>query len=192
MGHHTHLATGQNTFSKTFGHFVLYIVHKSGLHVALILVVQLDFQHGCSAGLDSDVYCGWFFVCLQSTGPFLHIGAVAAMTALGWIVAGQVVRGERTSECANAADCANEPTHAHIHIHPLSPQLKHVYTQCTLIIYMCVCVCRISGAAAPALCVCSPGSLSDPPHHLLPLHHGAIKPEATAHHYRPPRSSNGD
>lgn len=57
-----------------------------------------------------------FYVCMQSTGPFLHLGAVAAMTALGWIVAGQVVRGERTSECANAVDCANEHCYdAHIH-----------------------------------------------------------------------------
>lgn len=35
---------------------------------------------------------------VQATGPFLHIGALAAATALSWIVAGQVARAERTSE----------------------------------------------------------------------------------------------
>jgi len=37
-----------------------------------------------------------FFV--QATGPFLQIGALAATTALAWLVAGQVARGERTSK----------------------------------------------------------------------------------------------
>uniref|UniRef100_A0A8C6L3G1 Glycerophosphodiester phosphodiesterase domain containing 5 n=1 Tax=Nothobranchius furzeri TaxID=105023 RepID=A0A8C6L3G1_NOTFU len=32
-----------------------------------------------------------------ATGPFLHIGALAAVTALSWIVAGQVARAEKTS-----------------------------------------------------------------------------------------------
>ncbi|XP_051934433.1 glycerophosphodiester phosphodiesterase domain-containing protein 5 isoform X2 [Hippocampus zosterae] len=36
-------------------------------------------------------------ISLQATGPFLHIGAVAAATALSWIVAGQVARADRTS-----------------------------------------------------------------------------------------------
>lgn len=68
-----------------------------------------------------------FFVCIQSTGPFLHIGAVAAMTALGWIIASQVVRGERTSECANVVDCANEHCYdTHTHSAPI-----HSYTQST-------------------------------------------------------------
>lgn len=35
---------------------------------------------------------------VQATGPFLHIGALAAATALSWIVAGQVARAERTSK----------------------------------------------------------------------------------------------
>lgn len=34
---------------------------------------------------------------VQATGPFLHIGALAAVTALSWIVAGQVARTEKTS-----------------------------------------------------------------------------------------------
>ncbi|TSK49650.1 Glycerophosphodiester phosphodiesterase domain-containing protein 5 [Bagarius yarrelli] len=35
-------------------------------------------------------------ISLQSTGPFLHIGALAAVTALAWLVAGQVARAEKT------------------------------------------------------------------------------------------------
>lgn len=35
------------------------------------------------------------FVCFQATGPFLHIGAVIAATALAWLIAGQVARAER-------------------------------------------------------------------------------------------------
>uniref|UniRef100_A0A8C7I1X8 Glycerophosphodiester phosphodiesterase domain containing 5 n=1 Tax=Oncorhynchus kisutch TaxID=8019 RepID=A0A8C7I1X8_ONCKI len=37
-----------------------------------------------------------FCVVIQSTGPFLHIGALAAVTALGWLVAGYVIRAGRT------------------------------------------------------------------------------------------------
>lgn len=47
------------------------------------------------------------FVCIlfsiQATGPFLHIGALAAATALSWIVAGQVARAEKTSMFTFAA-----------------------------------------------------------------------------------------
>ncbi|XP_059400349.1 glycerophosphodiester phosphodiesterase domain-containing protein 5-like isoform X3 [Carassius carassius] len=35
-------------------------------------------------------------ISLQFTGPFLHIVALAVVTALGWIIAGQVVRVERS------------------------------------------------------------------------------------------------
>uniref|UniRef100_A0A3Q4HMV3 Glycerophosphodiester phosphodiesterase domain containing 5b n=1 Tax=Neolamprologus brichardi TaxID=32507 RepID=A0A3Q4HMV3_NEOBR len=34
-------------------------------------------------------------LCHVATGPFLHIGALAAVTALSWIVAGQVTRAEK-------------------------------------------------------------------------------------------------
>uniref|UniRef100_A0A673LBU2 Glycerophosphodiester phosphodiesterase domain-containing protein 5-like n=1 Tax=Sinocyclocheilus rhinocerous TaxID=307959 RepID=A0A673LBU2_9TELE len=37
-------------------------------------------------------------ISLQFTGPFLHIGALAVVTALGWVIAGQVVRVERSSD----------------------------------------------------------------------------------------------
>ncbi|XP_059564406.1 glycerophosphodiester phosphodiesterase domain-containing protein 5 isoform X3 [Myotis daubentonii] len=36
-------------------------------------------------------------ISLQGTAPFLHMGALAAITALSWIVAGQFARAERTS-----------------------------------------------------------------------------------------------
>lgn len=35
---------------------------------------------------------------LQATAPFLHIGALAAVTALSWLVAGQFARTEKASE----------------------------------------------------------------------------------------------
>lgn len=34
----------------------------------------------------------------QATAPFLHIGALATVTAIGWLVAGYVVRRERSSK----------------------------------------------------------------------------------------------
>ncbi|KAJ7990635.1 hypothetical protein DPEC_G00302440 [Dallia pectoralis] len=34
-------------------------------------------------------------VSLQATGPFLHLGALVAVTALAWLVAGQVARAEK-------------------------------------------------------------------------------------------------
>lgn len=42
-----------------------------------------------------------FHTSVQATGPFLHIGALAAVTALSWIVAGQVTRAEKMSMCAS-------------------------------------------------------------------------------------------
>ncbi len=43
-----------------------------------------------------------FVLCYQSTAPFLHIGALATFTAISWLVAGFVVRRERSSECSLA------------------------------------------------------------------------------------------
>ncbi|CDQ93057.1 unnamed protein product, partial [Oncorhynchus mykiss] len=37
-------------------------------------------------------------ISLQATGPFLHLGALVAVTALAWLVAGQVARSEKTSK----------------------------------------------------------------------------------------------
>lgn len=41
----------------------------------------------------------WFLLPLpahKGTAPFLHVGALAAITALSWIVAGQFARAERS------------------------------------------------------------------------------------------------
>lgn len=35
---------------------------------------------------------------LQATAPFLHIGALVAVTALSWLIAGQFARTEKASE----------------------------------------------------------------------------------------------
>lgn len=42
-----------------------------------------------------------FVVSFQSTAPFLHIGALTTVTALSWLVAGYVVRRERSSKCVS-------------------------------------------------------------------------------------------
>lgn len=44
-----------------------------------------------------------FYTCVQATGPFLHIGALAAATLLSWTVAGQVARAEKASMFTCAA-----------------------------------------------------------------------------------------
>lgn len=38
------------------------------------------------------------FVCFQSTAPFLHIAALATVTAISWLVAGYVIRRQRSSK----------------------------------------------------------------------------------------------
>ncbi|XP_053500841.1 glycerophosphodiester phosphodiesterase domain-containing protein 5 isoform X3 [Ictalurus furcatus] len=79
-----HIALGQQ--------LNLYWVHKIGVLAVLLITIT------GVVSIDDLWRDEWdiILISLQSTGPFLHIGAVAAMTALGWIVAGQVVRGERT------------------------------------------------------------------------------------------------
>ncbi|XP_066507004.1 glycerophosphodiester phosphodiesterase domain-containing protein 5 [Hoplias malabaricus] len=79
-----HIALGQQ--------LNLYWIHKIG-----VLAVLLTTITGV-VSIDDLWRDEWdiVLISLQSTGPFLHIGAVAAVTALGWLVAGQVVRGERT------------------------------------------------------------------------------------------------
>uniref|UniRef100_A0A671LPJ7 Glycerophosphodiester phosphodiesterase domain-containing protein 5-like n=1 Tax=Sinocyclocheilus anshuiensis TaxID=1608454 RepID=A0A671LPJ7_9TELE len=64
----------------------LYWIHKTGvLHLYLnkFYFAQID---------EWDIV----IISLQFTGPFLHIGALAVVTALGWVIAGQVVRVERS------------------------------------------------------------------------------------------------
>ncbi|XP_056592469.1 glycerophosphodiester phosphodiesterase domain-containing protein 5 [Triplophysa dalaica] len=70
----------------------LYWLHKIG-----VLAVLLTTVTGV-VSIDDFWQDEWdiVIISLQFTGPFLHIGALAAVTALGWVVAGQVVRGERS------------------------------------------------------------------------------------------------
>ncbi|XP_030648707.1 glycerophosphodiester phosphodiesterase domain-containing protein 5 [Chanos chanos] len=79
-----HIAVGQQ--------LNLYWIHKIGV-LAVLLTTITGF-----VSIDDFWRDEWdiVLISLQSTGPFLHIGAVAVVTALGWVVAGQVVRGERT------------------------------------------------------------------------------------------------
>ncbi|XP_061596205.1 glycerophosphodiester phosphodiesterase domain-containing protein 5 isoform X2 [Cololabis saira] len=70
----------------------LYWVHKIGVLATLLTTVS---------GIIS-VYDFWrdewgiLLVSLRSTAPFLHIGSLTVITALSWLVAGYVVRKERS------------------------------------------------------------------------------------------------
>ncbi|CAB1352556.1 unnamed protein product, partial [Coregonus sp. 'balchen'] len=70
----------------------LYWIHKVAVLAALIITVSGVVSIDDVWGNEWDI----IFISLQSTGPFLHIGALAAVTALGWLVAEHVVRAERT------------------------------------------------------------------------------------------------
>uniref|UniRef100_A0A3Q3KU95 Glycerophosphodiester phosphodiesterase domain containing 5a n=1 Tax=Mastacembelus armatus TaxID=205130 RepID=A0A3Q3KU95_9TELE len=72
----------------------LYWVHKIGVLATLLSTIS---------GLVSvdDIWRDeWdiMLVSLQSTAPFLHIGALAMVTALSWLVAGYVIRSQRSSK----------------------------------------------------------------------------------------------
>ncbi|XP_076875358.1 glycerophosphodiester phosphodiesterase domain-containing protein 5 isoform X2 [Brachyhypopomus gauderio] len=81
-----HIALGQQ--------LNLYWIHKIGVLAALSTTI---------AGVVS-IHDLWrdewsvVLISLQSTGPFLHIGAVSVVTMLGWLVAGQVMRRDRKSQ----------------------------------------------------------------------------------------------
>ncbi|XP_062870394.1 glycerophosphodiester phosphodiesterase domain-containing protein 5 [Trichomycterus rosablanca] len=79
-----HIALGQQ--------LNLYWIHKIGVLAVLLTTITGVISIDDLWRDEWDI----ILISLQSTGPFLHIGAVAAMTALGWIVAGLVARGERT------------------------------------------------------------------------------------------------
>ncbi|KAL0994368.1 hypothetical protein UPYG_G00121240 [Umbra pygmaea] len=70
----------------------LYWVHKIGVSVALITTVSGVVFINDLWREEWDI----ILISFQSTGPFVHIGALAATTSLGWLVAGLVVRGQRT------------------------------------------------------------------------------------------------
>uniref|UniRef100_A0A8C7RQ09 Glycerophosphodiester phosphodiesterase domain containing 5a n=1 Tax=Oncorhynchus mykiss TaxID=8022 RepID=A0A8C7RQ09_ONCMY len=70
----------------------LYWIHKIGVLAALITTVSGVVSISDVWGDEWDI----ILISLQFTGPFLHIGALAAVTALGWLVAGHVIRAGRT------------------------------------------------------------------------------------------------
>lgn len=70
----------------------LHWLHKIGVLAALLTTVVGVISVNQTWSYEWDVVP----ISLQATGPFLHIGAVAAVTALSWIVAGQVARTEKT------------------------------------------------------------------------------------------------
>ncbi|XP_053279125.1 glycerophosphodiester phosphodiesterase domain-containing protein 5 isoform X1 [Pleuronectes platessa] len=70
----------------------LHWLHKVGVTVALLTTAAGVISINQTWGQEWDIIP----ISLQATGPFLHIGALAAVTALSWIVAGQVARAEKT------------------------------------------------------------------------------------------------
>lgn len=68
-----------------------------------------------------------FHTSVQATGPFLHIGALAAVTALSWIVAGQVTRAEKMSMCASVTQHSS-PFLPDVTISHKSNTQTHTYT----------------------------------------------------------------
>ncbi|XP_016112058.1 glycerophosphodiester phosphodiesterase domain-containing protein 5-like [Sinocyclocheilus grahami] len=70
----------------------LYWIHK-----IVVLAILLTTTTGV-VFIDDFWQDEWdiVIISLQFTGPFLHIGALAVVTALGWVIAGQVVRVERS------------------------------------------------------------------------------------------------
>ncbi|XP_034556839.1 glycerophosphodiester phosphodiesterase domain-containing protein 5 [Notolabrus celidotus] len=79
-----HIALGQQ--------LNLHWLHKIGVTAALLTTVVGVISVTQTWGQEWDIIP----ISLQATGPFLHIGALAAVTALSWIVAGQVARSEKT------------------------------------------------------------------------------------------------
>uniref|UniRef100_A0A7N6FLF8 GP-PDE domain-containing protein n=1 Tax=Anabas testudineus TaxID=64144 RepID=A0A7N6FLF8_ANATE len=70
----------------------LHWLHKIGVTAALLTTIVGVISVNQTWGQEWDIVP----ISLQATGPFLHIGALAAVTALSWIVAGQVARTEKT------------------------------------------------------------------------------------------------
>lgn len=79
-----HIALGQQ--------LNLHWLHKIGVIAALLTTIIGVISVNETWGQEWDVVP----ISLQATGPFLHIGALAAVTALSWIVGGQVARAEKT------------------------------------------------------------------------------------------------
>ncbi|XP_062872645.1 glycerophosphodiester phosphodiesterase domain-containing protein 5 [Trichomycterus rosablanca] len=79
-----HIAVGQQ--------LNLHWLHKIGVTTALLTTIIGVISVSQIWGEEWDIIS----ISLQATGPFLHIGALAAVTALAWLVAGQVAQAEKT------------------------------------------------------------------------------------------------
>ncbi|XP_044078692.1 glycerophosphodiester phosphodiesterase domain-containing protein 5 isoform X2 [Siniperca chuatsi] len=71
----------------------LYWVHKIGVLATLLTTISGIVSVDDIWGDEWDI----LLVSLQSTAPFLHIGALATVTAISWLVAGYVVRRKRSN-----------------------------------------------------------------------------------------------
>ncbi|XP_071754444.1 glycerophosphodiester phosphodiesterase domain-containing protein 5 [Centroberyx gerrardi] len=71
----------------------LYWVHKIGVLATLLTTISGVVSVDDIWGDEWDIV----LISLQSTAPFLHIGALAAVTAISWLVAGYVVRREKSN-----------------------------------------------------------------------------------------------
>ncbi|XP_052323836.1 glycerophosphodiester phosphodiesterase domain-containing protein 5-like isoform X4 [Oncorhynchus keta] len=79
-----HIAVGQQ--------LNLHWLHKIGVSTALLTTAIGFISVNQTWGEEWAVIP----ISLQATGPFLHLGALVAVTALAWLVAGQVARSEKT------------------------------------------------------------------------------------------------
>ncbi|XP_046891326.1 glycerophosphodiester phosphodiesterase domain-containing protein 5 [Hypomesus transpacificus] len=79
-----HIAVGQQ--------LNLHWLHKIGVIAALLTTIIGIISVNQTWGQEWDIIP----ISLQATGPFLHIGALLVITALAWLVAGQVARAEKT------------------------------------------------------------------------------------------------
>ncbi|XP_037533691.1 glycerophosphodiester phosphodiesterase domain-containing protein 5 [Nematolebias whitei] len=70
----------------------LHWLHKIGVTAALLTTIAGVISVNQTWSQEWDIVP----ISFQATGPFLHLGALAAVTALSWIVAGQVARAEKT------------------------------------------------------------------------------------------------
>lgn len=70
----------------------LHWLHKFAVTVALVVTVISMISMEQLWGEEWDI----LLLSFQATGPFLHLGAVAAITLLAWLVAGQFARAEKS------------------------------------------------------------------------------------------------
>ncbi|KAH1186494.1 glycerophosphodiester phosphodiesterase domain-containing protein 5 [Mauremys mutica] len=80
-----HIAVGQQ--------MNLHWLHKIGLMATLVVTVV---TMSSIAQLWDDEW-EMLVISMQATAPFLHIGALAAVTALSWLIAGQFARTEKAT-----------------------------------------------------------------------------------------------